>query len=176
MFGFGLKSRDVDMLSRTLAELQELRTEISVLREQLVMIKPVNPENDPDLVESECGTEGGGMAARAVEDVQVGEKDESMAEPQAAVAGEDKPEAVDLGEPAIEAFPDDITVSQIHKDSMAAKVKSIDADTAKDAGEEFNIADMNMSGNDVINKTKIKREWAVVDYKSWNRQWWQIWR
>lgn len=44
MFKFGLSSREVDILSRTLAEVQELRMEITTLREQLVRVKSSSPD------------------------------------------------------------------------------------------------------------------------------------
>ena len=191
-----LKSREMDTLNRTLAEVQELRSEISGLREHLGRILPPGvdmlPEDDGEgFVYNEKGDPDGQMATETTSADMVA--DAKVEEAPAAASGgdyreqaacRDKSEKEDSdnngaaggeggGHSGLLDFklePEDIEAAEIDFTAEEPETEELYAGAAglKAVGGE-------LPPEKEILAVQVKKDWAVVKYPSRNKLWRRFW-
>ncbi|MFZ5643430.1 MAG: hypothetical protein ACOY46_07550 [Bacillota bacterium] len=154
MFRFMFRNEQKEMLGRTIAELQEIKAELSVLTESIKLIVPGERENQEisEVRAEECrDTEDCTEAFRS--DGDSIEKSEETAEycPESTVA------------------QDIVQSVGVDEDQAAPAESSETAERPKDDPAE---AVQCMAGQEI----KLSREWAVVNIFDIKRPWWKIWK
>lgn len=162
MFGLGFKkNEEKDILIRTITELQELRAELSVLKDRLFLIIPDQArENSP----AELVAEAEGMA-------------ECCGDPPLSLAQPESPGDISA-EPAT---PDEVseTAAQEEQPEIINPEMNIPNDNT---AEESLLRHGNESGVDPVGgeipgpeNAVAKKEWAVVSFVEAKRPWWRLW-
>ncbi|KJS14833.1 MAG: hypothetical protein VR69_16320 [Peptococcaceae bacterium BRH_c4b] len=180
------KFREMDTINKTLAEVQELRSEIFGLREQLGRIVPpgiaMSPEdNTEDNFDEYVLGENGFADGAEIEDMDIQSTDEHLPVDNVALfkldgsaggvaamayveqaAGRDEPEKEE---------PDDINV--------VIKYHTAEGLEAEEQFAGMPVVDVACEELPAVEETLIapkKREWAVVRYYSRNDLWWKFWK
>jgi hypothetical protein len=167
------KNGEMDTINRTLAEVRELRSEISGLREHLGKIIPpvadMPPEDNGEglvydaKVDSDCET----AAEIAFADMVTDDKREEALD---AAPGEAGVEQVICRNKSGKEEPDDIGAADVYCAAEGPETVEICAGTAVMAAVEEELP----SQKEILAE-QVKKEWAVVRYSSGNKFWWRFW-
>lgn len=176
-----LKSSEMDTLSRTLAEVQELRSEISGLREQLGRIVP--PDVDVSVEESmgDCPDAASFLAGEEFEDNNLWEasmnlpgdktadlKQDSGLDCTAATACKEQAAVRDAPEKDSQVGIS-VVCSDFLGNGLEMEEKLAAAPATEGVCEELPDANETPAG-------PVKREWAVIRYSSRHNLWWKFWK
>jgi len=162
MFGLGFKkNEEKDILIRTITELQELRAELSVLKDRLFLITPDQAgENSP----AEMAAEAGGMA-------------ECCCDPPLSLAQPESPGDISA-EPATQYEASEMAVQEERPETINPEINIPNGNTA----EQSLLLHGNDSGVDPVGgeipgpeNAVVKKEWAVVSFVEAKRPWWRLW-
>jgi len=179
MFRIGWNNEEKEMISRTISELQELRTELSFLKDTLVKIVPEDRKpgaGGPDEKVPGYEAADGELEKTAYEplepetgclqdDLDNGEMlnfEDFEVEPEETGSGNDIPFTVCTDD----ADNDNIELPDGREDVCEGGDEKLSAGH-EDAGEAGPVE--KISG-------PVYRDWAVVRYKSKKKPWWKIWK
>ncbi|MFZ5650353.1 MAG: hypothetical protein ACOY4I_05830 [Bacillota bacterium] len=146
MFRLGFKkNEEKEMLGRTITELQELRAELSLLKDRLTAIIPVQPGDYPTGPAAD-------EAAVSVCGEHIAEKEDIPAECSGATAaGEEDP-----GPGPVEEDPGPKPVEEEQEECAPVLEADGPDHPAGEAGP-------------------VRKEWAVVSFRGGKRPWWKWW-
>ncbi len=177
-----LKFREMDTINKTLEEVQELRSEISGLREQLGRIAPpgiaISPEDNID--EYVLG-ENGFADGVEIEDMDIQTKDEDLPVDNVALLKLDGSTSGVAAMAYMEQAAGRDEQEKEEADDLNVVIK-YHAGEGLGAGEQFAgspVVEVACEEVPAVEETLIapkKREWAVVRYYSRNNFWWKFWK
>ena len=163
MFRLGFKkNEEKDILITTITELQELRAEISDLKDRIILITPdhscifqeSSPEEMAEESEGEAECEGG-----ALDPDQPESPEKILSE---ATASNPMTEDEDQGD-QLKCIDPEIIIANENKAEEAVMLRD-------PGGSDPTLEELSGRENAVLNK-----EWAVVSFVEAKRPWWRLW-